>query len=160
MIFSEDNYGRFEAIACILSWMAVGAGSMFLLIDLFQVLQQGFPDVRSAAVSAVALAILIWQGRAAVSAAQEIKQMVRYDHSPLPTPLIASVLTASLLAGAATIFAYRFYLIQYFEQLDLPYDMIAIHGLSAIACMSFWTLVAGLTAWFVVYPRVLPEEKS
>lgn len=46
MIFSENNYGRLEATALLLLWVAVGAAAMILMMDGAHLIGRGISSLR------------------------------------------------------------------------------------------------------------------
>ncbi|MDF1504551.1 hypothetical protein [Roseisolibacter sp. H3M3-2] len=149
-IFSENNYGRWGAVGCIWSWMAVGAACGFLLTDFHQLVVHGRVRPFGAAGSLVALGALAWQLKVGVDEYRnvvEIRRLVGDEAVPVSRGLLRAVLGAGALLGALTIAFYRYVILTS----GAPRGSAILLGAGGVAALLG---VGGmLLAWFVVFPR-------
>lgn len=148
MIYSEDNYGRFEAMDFLWSWIAVGGAAMFLLLRIIAMTEQGLPDLKSAVVPVIALGALLYLSTLARTNLEDVRDIYRCENTPVPPSLLAVMSALSLLLGAALIFAYTSGRINHFIPLGFPFNSIAAGIVVMALCLSFFWFVA----WFVIYP--------
>lgn len=153
--YSEENYGRFVVFDFVLGSMLTGALLMSLLIDSCYFFEHGLPSLRSAIMSAVVMYGIIQMLPAVVSSFMDIEDI--HDGpppgSPLPRPLIAIALGASMIIGAITIFAFRGYLFE----LSALHGVLLVYGISTLVSLLVWILVAFFIAWFVMFPEQANE---
>jgi len=160
MIYSEDNYGRFEALAFIILWVGVGAAATILLMDGAHLIAHGISSLRSVIRPVIVIAGLAWLLPSALSAFREVSEILRYDHSPIPKSLMAAVLLLSMAMGAMAIIAHQTCLLTYFQGLGLPWSTMTAPVMSMAVLVSIGFSYAGATAWFVLFPATAADRKS
>ena len=152
MIYSEDNYGRFEAMAAVLAWVAVGWVAMILTMDGAHLIGHGFSNLWQVIRPVIMVGVLGWLLPSAVSWTREVGEFVRYDRSPIPGPVLIAVALAGVLLGAMSIAAYQFYLLTYFQRLGLPWATMAAYVVSMAVIVAIAIAYAVAAAWFAIFP--------
>lgn len=152
MIFSEDNWGRFEAMVFVVSWVAVGAAAMILLGGLAHLAGQGMLAPLNVIRPVVAAGALAWLSPWALSNFREVGQILRLDHSAVPKPLMITVTTLSLASGMSAIIVYQTYLLGFIGRLHLPWAVITVPLLSAAVLVFLVMAYAAAVAWLVIFP--------
>lgn len=149
--YSDDNHGRFVAFDSILGSMFTGALLMWLLIDVYYLVEHGLPTLRSAIISAAVIYFLVQLLPTAVSSLTDIEEIHVGPPagSLLPRPLIALAFGASIVIGAVTILAFRGYLFE----LSALHGVLLVYGISTLASFLVWILIAFFIAWFVMFPE-------
>jgi hypothetical protein len=152
-IYSEDNLGRFEAMASLLAWVAVGWLATILVMDGAYLIGHGVSGLRSVIRPMILVGVLAWLLPSAVSWTGDFSELVRYDLSSIPKPLTIAVVLTGVALGAVSIAAYQIYLLAYFQTLGLPWAAMAGHIGSMAVIVSIAIAYSGAAAWFVIFPR-------
>jgi hypothetical protein len=154
MIYSEDNYGRFEALAFIILWVGVGAAAMILIMDGAHLIGHGISSLRYVIRPVVVIGGLAWLLPSALSGFREVSEILRYDHSPIPKQLMIAVVLLGMAIGAMAIIAHQIYLLAYFQGLGLPWPAITAPLMSVAVLVSIIFSYAGGAAWFALFPAI------
>ena len=81
----------------------------------------------------VVVAGLLWLLPSALGSLRDVSEIVRYDYTPIPKPLIITVMLLSVALGAMAVIANQIYLLPYFKTLGLPWAAMTAPVLSIIA---------------------------
>ncbi len=157
MVFSEDNYGRFEAMAFVLAWVAVGSAATILILDGAYLIGHGLSSFRVVIRSGVVIGFAAWLVPTALSRLREVGEILRHDHAPIPKSMMIGIVLASLAVGAIAIVAHQHYLLAYFERLGLPWTATTAPALSMAVLVVIAVAFAGAAAWLALFPAAAPD---
>jgi hypothetical protein len=160
MIFSENNYGRLEATALLLHWVAVGAAAMILMTDGAHLIGHGISSLWYVIRPVVVIGGLVWLLPAALASLGEVREIVRYDYSPIPKQLIITLVLLGVALGAVVIITHQICLLPYFEKFSLPWRAVTAPVLSMAVLVAIAVSYAGAAAWFAIFPATSSDRNA